>query len=308
MKKESKLLTPVQLRLPYVVEKEAEIDGIGMGVLTDGTAYLTGRGLARMCGVDQKVIVQMTAQWEEDRPREARIKDALRQQGVAMDQPYIVIQRNGATHHAFPDIVCMAVLEYYAFEAAEPRPQALKNYRLLARRSFRDFIYTQVGYDPRGLIPVAWQQFHDRVSLVYDSVPAGYFGIFKEIADIIVTLIRGGALVGPEFVPDISVGVHWGKHWVENGFDAVYGNRIKYEHAYPNAFPQAASNPQAVYCYPDAALGEFRRWMRVEYLPGKFPGYLSTKERQGALPPSFKEIAVEALIERQDVRKLPRRG
>jgi hypothetical protein len=34
------------------------------------------------------------------------------------------------------------------------------------------------------------------VSLVYDSVPVGYFSIFKEIADLIVTLIRGGAPVG----------------------------------------------------------------------------------------------------------------
>jgi len=68
MSDDSKLLTPKQLPLPYVIEKEAEINGIEMGVLKDGTAYLTGRGLAAMCGVDQKVIVQMSAQWADDRP------------------------------------------------------------------------------------------------------------------------------------------------------------------------------------------------------------------------------------------------
>src|SRR5262245_15702863 len=31
------------------VDREKEIDGIGMGVLSDGTAFLTGRGLARLC-------------------------------------------------------------------------------------------------------------------------------------------------------------------------------------------------------------------------------------------------------------------
>jgi hypothetical protein len=52
----------------------------------------------------------------------------------------------------------------------------------------------------------AWRQFHDRVALVYDSVPHGYFSVFKEAADIIVTLIRSGANIGSAFVPDISIG------------------------------------------------------------------------------------------------------
>jgi hypothetical protein len=42
-------------------------------------------------------------------------------------------------------------------------------------------------------------------------------------------------------------------------------------------------------------LGEFRRWMREVYLRDKMPAYLTTKARQGALPPSFVKLAVEAL-------------
>jgi hypothetical protein len=188
-----------QFSLDLGIAREVEIDGIGMGVLSDGTAYLTARGLARLCGVDHTLILQLGQDWnsKSPRPRTARIKEALRQQGLFMPEPYISIIVDGTSHHAYPEVVCMAVLEYYAFDATQgSRETALRNYRLLARRSFREFIYAQVGYDPQQLIPAAWRQFHDRVSLVYDTVPAGYFSIFKEIADIVVTLINEGVKIG----------------------------------------------------------------------------------------------------------------
>jgi hypothetical protein len=293
--------TPKQFSLDLGIAREVEVDGIGMGVLSDGTAYLTARGLARLCGVDHTLILQLGQDWHSSspRPRTVRIKEALRQQGLFMPDPYISIIVDGSPHHAYPEVLCMAVLEYYAFDATQSsRDTALRNYRLLARRSFREFIYAQVGYDPQQLIPAAWRQFHDRVSLVYDSVPAGYFSVFKEIADIVVTLINEGVAIGADFIPDISVGQHWGRHWRENYYDDVYGARLHYEHNYPSYFPQAESNPQAPYCYPDAALGEFRRWIREQYLPNAFPTYLRSKEKQGALPPSFSEIAVKALESR----------
>ena len=63
MEKPASLITPYQLNLPLTVDREIEIDGIGMGVLSDGTAYLTGRGLSRMCGIDQRVVFEMTNGW-----------------------------------------------------------------------------------------------------------------------------------------------------------------------------------------------------------------------------------------------------
>jgi hypothetical protein len=296
-----------QLSLDLKIEREVEIDGIGMGVLSDGTAYLTARGLARVCGVDHTQVLQLSQDWSipKPRPRTSRIKAVLRQQGLHMPSPYIAITVEGSTHHAYPEVVCMAVLEYYAFDATQgSRETALRNYRLLARRSFREFIYAQVGYDPKHQIPAAWRQFHDRVSLVYDSVPAGYFSVFKEIADIVVTLISEGVAIGQSFIPDISVGHHWSKFWSENDFDTSYGHRRKYEHNYPLYFPQADSNPQLAFCYADSALGEFRRWVRQNYLTKAFPAYLKSKEKQGALPPSFSEIAVAALEARGRITPL----
>ena len=304
------LVSPKQLKLDLCIEKEVEINGIGMGVLNDGTAYLTGRGLARMCGIVQNAVVELTGYWAHSpsRPREAKIKDILRQQGLEFEAPYIPIEKDGVTHYAYPDAVCMAVLEYYAFEAGvNCKREAQHNYRLLARNTFREFIYRQVGYDPRRAIERIWRQFHDRISLVYDAAPHGYFSVFKEAADVIVTLIRSGANIGSAFVPDISIGQHWGNHWRENGLKLIHGQRGQYEHHYPDYFPQSPSNPQLAYCYPDTALPEFRRWMREAYLADKFPTYLKSKVRQGALPSPVSAIAVAAIEDSHRRRAIPPR-
>src|ERR1700733_4913188 len=172
----------------------------------------------------------------------------------------------------------MAVLEYYAFEARQGNSeQAAKAFRILARKGFREFVYARVGYNPTGAADIAWKEFHDRVSLTYHAVPYGYFSIFKVAADLLVTLIRAGAKLGAHFIPDISIGIHWGKYWERESLDIIHGERIKYDHNYASYFPQALSNPQACYCYPDEALGEFRKWMREVYIPQRMPAYLNKK-------------------------------
>lgn len=294
----SQLLTPnPQLSLDLRVEREGEHDGIEMGVLKDGTPYLTGRGLARLCGVDQKAIVQITQAINAGGallPRETKMIDLLSRQGTDAATIYIEINDRGKSYYAFPAPSCMAFLEYYAFEAGRNiRQEAINAFRRLAQKGLRDYIYSQLGYDPNA-VPIAWKQFHDRVTATYGDIPAGYFTVFKEVADIIVTLIRHGADVGIHFIPDGSVGIHWGKYWSENDLPASYGNRIPTDHNYPEYFPQARSNPQSVHAYPDAALGAFRRWVREVYLPEKLPKYLVNKVRDGAMPIEFKDIALLA--------------
>ncbi|WP_036255649.1 hypothetical protein [Methylocapsa acidiphila] len=284
------VITPAQLNLELQVAAEKEIDGVGMGVFSDGTSFLTMRGLARMCGVDNASIVRMTANWNEKplKPREAKIRELVRAQNADDTIAFIATMKNGVVHHAVPDAVCMATLEYYAFETKQgDSERAAKNYRTLARKGFNDFVYAQVGYNPSGSYDIAWQQFHDRVSLSHHTVPDGYFSVFKEISDIFVTLIRQKASLGPSFIPDISVGLAWGKYWRAESLDILYGERIKYEHNYPLYFPQSASNPQSPYAYPDDALGEFRKWVRVHYLKKNLPAYLETKiKNQGITAPA----------------------
>lgn len=296
--------------LAITIIKEIEVEGVGMGVLSDGTPYLTETGLARLCGIDRRVLSRLAAEWIEEvpRPRVQKIKQSLADQGIVLDKPYIPISVLGSTHYAYPEAICMAVLEYYAFDASQTSNDiATTNYRLLARRSFREFIYTQTGYSPDHAVPAVWQQFHDRVSLAYNAVPPGYFSVFKELSDMIVTLIHSGANIGSDFVPDISVGLTWASYWKKENLEEKYGTRKEYIHSFPPYFPQSASNPQKPYCYPDDALPAFRRWMREIYLPTKLPAYLNKKVREGSLPASFAEISLQALRSGVDPRRLTKK-
>ena len=292
-----KPITPGQGSLDLQIEKQIEIDGVGMGVLSDGTPFLTGRGLARLCGISNPRIVEMGQAWSASPrpPMIGGVQKILSERGVALESPYIEIKQRTGDFYAYPDVISLAVLEYYAFDAPNKNEQAQKNYRLLAGKALREFIYTQVGYDPNNFIPLPWRQFHDRVSLTYNSVPSGYFSIFKEIADMIVTLGQAGMHIDSSFVPDGSVGGIWGTHWRENNFDAIHGARIKWNHNYPDYFPQAKSNPQHAWCYPESALPEYRKWMREKYIgKGKFQKYLTNKVKQKELPASFAQLAITA--------------
>lgn len=288
--------TPKQYNLDLKIEVEREIDGVGMGVLSDGSPFLNLRGLASMCGVDSSMITRITGDWilSPLKPREQKIRELVRAQGADDSIAFYAIEKNGTIHHAVPAAVCMAILEYYAFDAKTSNDKAAQSYRILARKGFNDFIYAQVGYNPTGASHVAWQQFHDRVSLAYHTVPAGYFSIFKEVADMIVTMIRSGAQIGKTFIPDISVGMAWAKYWKMENLEVVYGERKRYGHSYPDYFPQSMSNPQPAYCYPDDALAEFRRWAREVYIVNQMPRYLESKVKAGELPAPSAVAAIEA--------------
>lgn len=292
-----------QETLELEISKKIEIDGVGMGVLSDGTPFLTGSGLARLCGIVPSVIRRIGKEWNEkkQRPRIIRLKEILGENAEYLDSPYIKINLRSGSYNVHSDSVCLAILEYYAFDAeTSAKEHARKNYRLLAGKALREFIYTQVGYDPDNVVPDAWLQFHDRISLTYNSLPNGYFGIFKEISDMIVTLGQAGLQIDSSFVPDISIGLAWGRHWLDNKFNEKFRERKKWDHNYPNYFPQSRSNPQPAWCYPDSALGEFRRWMREHYIgDGKFTRYLTKKVAEKKLPPSFAQIAVAAYTEKE---------
>jgi hypothetical protein len=287
----------IQKLLPLTVAREKEIDGIGMGVLSDGTAYLTGTGLAKMCGVQESTIRNLANEWtaEQFRPRGKAIADLLAARGWSGDSLFIPIEVGGSKHHAYPEPVCTAILEYYAFEANPTNEVAKKNVRVLMGSSLKAFVYVQVGYDSNQSIPRAWTEFQDRVSLTYNKVPLGYFCVFKEMANLVVAMIQSGVPVGEKTVPDISVGKCWGKHWSDSKLSEKHGQRIKYEHNYPEYFAQAASNPQEPWAYPDAALGEFRRWLHVEYFEKNFPKYIAAQIQNRALPPSVGQLAIEAV-------------
>lgn len=280
----------------FHVEMQIEIDGIEMGVLENGTPYLSESGLARMCGIDRKVLNRLAINWREERLKERGrvIDDLLIKAGYFGETLYLKSEHNGSEVNAYTEAVCMAVLEYYAFIAKEPRPEALNAFRTLARESFRAFIYKAAGYSPEQRVLDSWRHFHDRVDMTVSAVPFGYFSVFREIAMMIVPMIRAGIMISDRVVPDISVGKAWSEYWKTEDMEARFGPREKYDHEYPLYYPQAKSNPQPSYAYPDAALGEFRAWLVRNYIANKFPAYLLGQTKKGTIPQALANQALGA--------------
>lgn len=279
----------------FRVEKQVEFDGVEMGVLENGVPYLSESGLARMCGVDRKALNRLASNWQDEinKERGMVIKKMLEEAGYFEKELFLKSELSGTIINAYTEPVCLAILEYYAFVAKEKREEAIRAFRTLARTTFRAFIYTATGYSPDQRVLDSWQHFHDRIDMVLDAVPAGYFSVFREIASMIVPMIRSGIIISDKVVPDISVGKAWSSYWEENGFNTIYGQRIKYDHEYPLYYPQSQSNPQPSYAYPDSALGVFRSWLRQNYIINRFPQYLIRQASQGKLPVEVANKAIE---------------
>lgn len=272
--------TPVQLALDLGIQIEKNINGIEMGILQNGMPYLTQRGLSQMSGAARSTLQSFTQEWEATygdpippKGRMAFFKNYLFEKGYDEPRLFMEISKNGSPHYAYPDLVVMAFIEYFAFEAQSTNEDALNNFRNLARFGLEKFIYQALDYTPDD----PWALHNSRVSLLRDSVPAGYFGVFKESSGLIVDLIAHGLSVNKNTIPDGSVGTNWGPYWTANDLSQDYGERIPYDHYYPPEYPQSASNPQQAWAYPDAALAAFRKWFREIYLPTKYPRYILKK-------------------------------
>lgn len=290
--------TEAQAKLALEELDGAKMHPFGMGVLSDGTPFLTQRGLAALCGVENAHVGTISSQWHDllPKPRISKIRDILAREGHHLEDAHVQVRAGGRTFYAYREEISLAVIEYYAFDAGQfCQEEARENFRVLARKGFRDAIYESVGYQPSPDIDDKWRSFHDRVSLVYHSAPDGYFSVFKESAEVTVALGQSGIHSSDTLIPDISIGKCWGKHWVDTNLAAQFGARLEYQHYYPEYFPQAASNPQTPWCYPEAALGEFKRWLREEYIRGgKFRAYVAGQVQRRQITSELAQRALGA--------------
>ena len=115
-----KEITPSQGQLALGIEKEGDFGEIGMGVLSDGTPYLSQRGLAVLCGVENAHIGTISSQWNEadPKPRISKIKGILESAGFSAAAAHVEIMHKGKVNYCYPAEVCLSILEYYAFDAA----------------------------------------------------------------------------------------------------------------------------------------------------------------------------------------------
>ncbi|MGX2016507.1 hypothetical protein [Providencia rettgeri] len=292
-----------QIEIQLFPVKEVEVNGVHMGVLNDGSPFLSLRGLAKLCGVNHTTLLPLTTNWleEQTKPRGKKIKEILSEHNYKSDKLYTVISTGGNwDSHAYPDAVCMAILEYYAFDATQgDNTIAARNYRLMARQTLRTYIFKSVGIDPDNPVIGAWKCFQDRIKL-NDSIPAGYFSVFREMVDITVPLISAGFELNEKNIIDISAGSRWAHYWKKNEFTKTYGEILKYPHVYPEWFPQRRAGPVDANIYPETALHEFRKWLRDHYVPGGLKDYLADKVEAKAIE-SKKAIEVLELLKKPEL-------
>ena len=205
----SKEISPNQRTLNLDIEKDADVGGIGMGVLSDGTPYLNQRGLAALCGVENAHIGTISSQWNDlsQKPRIVSIKAILEKISLSYPSAHVDIIHNGRTHFCYPADVCLAILEYYAFDAgANCQPQSRDNFRILAGSKLRELIYSHVGYDPTRKYAQRFDKWHERIAINFQSAPRGFFHVFNETHTVIYELIQAGADIDEHFVVDIRAG------------------------------------------------------------------------------------------------------
>ena len=113
---------------PLTVTAYGEFDGIGMGRLSNGDAFVTQRGLAALCGVQNAHIGTISRDWHEDRPRIQTIRARLARYGDFREIPHRVLTFQGHRLYCYDLAVCQAVLDYYAVDAgAKTQDEAQAN-------------------------------------------------------------------------------------------------------------------------------------------------------------------------------------
>ena len=105
------------------IKIERKIGGIEMGVLENGIPYLTQTGLSAIVDVSRTAIQNIAREWErectdphiESGTRIGFLKDYLFKDEYDEPKLYLEIRKNKSVHHAYPDVVCMAIIEFLCF-------------------------------------------------------------------------------------------------------------------------------------------------------------------------------------------------
>lgn len=136
-----------------------EHGGMGMGLLSNGEAYLTQRGLAALCGVQNAHIGTISRDWHEDRPRIRTIRDRLARYGDFRGTPHRVLTFQGRRLYCYDLAVCQAVLDYYAVDAGSKTQAEAQENRIRFRGNglqtfIREHVKPPVVTGPLRFLPV----------------------------------------------------------------------------------------------------------------------------------------------------------
>ncbi|ELB2807297.1 hypothetical protein J4H27_01805 [Vibrio alginolyticus] len=261
-----------QLALPSVpLKHQTEANGFEMGVMSDGTPYLTASGLAYICGTARSNIITLVNDWQNQRlhPRGRIISQIIERNGGNPSKDlHIPIKVRGKTHHAVPHDICMAVLEYYAFESRSEADVARDNFRNLASQSLKEFIYKRTGYKGTGALP----RHLERYTKNRAKIPYTHFSMLNEITlNLIAPLEEAGYTLPESLVPDISEGRLF-CDWLRKNRGVEPKEFPDYEHEYPDGRVVQAR------LYPTEYLEDFRRHFHEVWLNEKAAKYFGDRD------------------------------
>jgi hypothetical protein len=275
--------------------KTIEVAGfpIEVGVLRDGTPFLSGRGLARACGISNSTLVgwgELTPQ-AGDRHRAGKMADLLATYGYQGDRFFFRLEnsiklRGKAVVSAYPYQVCMAFLDYYAFEAN--KEEARNSLRILSEKQLMRFIYEAMGYTPPTavLAPVHPVQTPPTVDTTPVKVnPKDYFGLEQAISRGKLRSLLAGLPYDSAIATYLNLEKAWSRYWHIQKLGEQYGRRVPRPRQDEYDVSLLLLNgTMKTYLYPVSALSEFKRWLNWHYIPERFPSYLQRKMKQVVVP------------------------
>lgn len=232
-------------------------DFLGFGTFPDGTPYATGRGLAAMCGVDESTIRRIGQYLDinssKPNTRESKLIKNLTNLKYESNQLYSEIPHKGQPEpiRAYPELVCIAILKYYAYQAGDNcTEEAERLSDLLMQKSFKDFVYELVGYKEAEKTSLSNYVFsrilhHHNVDTM--PLPDGYFCLFDKMIEILQKFdLRIDYNLREQWFdvkkdddrflePDISLGQRFSFLFTSDykkkqlEYDAIYQKRLKFK-------------------------------------------------------------------------------
>jgi hypothetical protein len=278
---------------PLEVIKSIEVAGfpIEVGVLRDGTPFLSGRGLAKACGISNSTLVG----WGEvapklgDKYRAGKMANLLATYGYGGDRFFVRIPNHlnlggKPSLSAYPYQVCMAFLDYYAFEAK--KEAARNSLRILSEKQLPTFIYSAIGYQPSQPQPMLPPKPLRRP--LRGPIPEGYFSVFHAVARGEIRGVQMALNLGGYPLSYVTIEKAWHRYWDTQALWQQYGPRRVYLRKCLDTVPQRTIDGYIpTYVYPIAAWDGFKRWLNWQYIPDRFPSYLQRKIQASARKPAL---------------------
>lgn len=257
---------------------------IEVGLLRDGTPFLSGRGLAKACGISNSTLVS----WGEVAPqvgakyRAGKLANLLATYHYNGDRLFFrlpsEVKFGGKVNvSAYPYQVCMAFLDYYAFVAN--KEVARNSLRILSEQQLPNFICNAIAQQPTSPPPETHQTESD--CPLRGKVPSNYFGVFQitsrgELGTAQNRLAFDRPIANPR-----NIEKAWSQYWHIHRLWERHGKRVPYLRKSLDCSPQlTADGYLKTYLYPASALGDFKRWFCLNYIPDRFPSYRHRKAQQ----------------------------